>query len=60
MMARVREQYKVPAKRGGRIRFRGKPGVITGTPRGAGMYLYIRMDTGQRFMVHPTWEMEYL
>lgn len=58
-MRRIREFYKVPAKRGGKVRFQGNPGVITGTTR-TGAYLRIRLDTGQSFMVHPTWEMEYL
>jgi hypothetical protein len=54
----VRRAYNVPAKRGGRVLFRGKPGRITS---GNGHYIRIRMDGERRsIIVHPTWEMEYL
>ena len=53
----VRRTYSVPAKRGGRIKFEGKPGVIT-SARGGG--LRIRLDGEKHSVpVHPTWEMEY-
>lgn len=50
--------YGVPAKIGGRIKFGGKPGMIT---EARGAYLTVRLD-GQNYdsIVHPTWEMEYL
>lgn len=53
----VRRTYSVPAKRGGRIRFEGKPGVITSAP---GARIRIRLD-GEKHSVpaHPVWEMEY-
>jgi len=58
----IRSQYKVPAKRGGRVRYTGgaepKEGAITSVN---GAHLNIRMDgettTGK---YHPTWEIEYL
>jgi hypothetical protein len=53
----IREQYGVPAKRGGRVKFKGKPGTITGFHNA---YLRIRLD-GERVsgVYHPTWEIEY-
>lgn len=54
------DHYGVPAKRGGRIRFDGKPGRITS---GSGGHLMIQLDDdppGWRTRVHPTWRMEYL
>lgn len=53
----IRRYYKVPAKRGMRIKFCGQPAVITSTTRA---YLRIRVD-GDDFsiVVHPTWEIEY-
>lgn len=55
--AYVREYYKVPAKRGMRIKFEGKPGVIVGF---RDQYLRVRLD-GEKHPVtcHPTWEIEY-
>lgn len=54
----IRTQYQVPAKRGGRILFRGKTGRITGS-RGA--HLLVRLDGDTRTSaLHPTWEVEYL
>lgn len=50
--------YKVPAARGGRVIFNGKPGVITGAANG---YLLVRFDDKKRAApCHPTWRMEYL
>ena len=58
-MKRIRAYYGVPAARGHRVLFRGKPHVITGTTRGP-MYLRIRPDGGGKsFSVHPTWEMDF-
>lgn len=54
----IRNHYNVPAKRGGRVRYNGKPGVITGT---RGQYLRIRLDGEKRAgNYHPTWRIEYL
>lgn len=56
----VREYYKVPAKRGGRVLVGKdrKPGRITS---GAGNYIRIRLD-GEKHAgyYHPTWEIEYM
>jgi len=57
-MEYIRKYYGVPAKRGGRIKFKGKPGTIVGSDRS---YLRIRFD-GEKaiYTYHPTWEIEYL
>lgn len=62
----VRRCYGVPAKRGGRVRFRpgGPCGAREqlGTIAGArGQYLRVRVDTQRRpLLVHPTWMIDYL
>ncbi|WP_109527219.1 MULTISPECIES: hypothetical protein [Nocardia] len=61
-MQYVRDYYKVPAKRGGRVRYTGdkepRLGTITAA-RGGG--LRIRLDGDKWAMpFHPTWELEYL
>jgi hypothetical protein len=50
---------KVPAEKGGRIRFKGKyMGTITGE---RGCYLRITLDGDKNSGIyHPTWEIEYL
>jgi hypothetical protein len=58
----VRDNYGVPAKRGGRVRYTGdgKPryGTITASRHGS---LRIRLDGDKHPMpFHPTWELEYL
>lgn len=57
----VRARYAVPARRGGRVRFEGRPGRITGF---SGGYVLVRLDgepmRGRPLICHPTWEMEYL
>lgn len=57
----IRRTYKVPAKRGARVRVNwGHPaeGVITGA---AGARLRIRLDGEKRSRTaHPTWCVEYL
>lgn len=58
-MKRIREFYGVPAKRGMRIVFNGKPVIITGTTRGP-MYLRVRpLEGGKPYPIHPTWNVEY-
>lgn len=54
----IRQHYKVPAKRGMRVRFHGKVGRITGA---FNAYLHVRFD-GEKFRttLHPTYEVEYL
>jgi hypothetical protein len=60
-MQRIRDYYRVPAKRGGRVKFRGQPAVITGAPQDGSMHLNIRLDGDRNVSrVHPTWEMKYL
>lgn len=39
----IRKRYNIPAKRGGRVKFQGKEGVIIGAK---GAYLRIRIDGG--------------
>jgi hypothetical protein len=55
----IRRQYKVPAKRGARVRFCGNMlGTVTSS---YGPYIKVRFDGEKRIAVcHPTWEMEYL
>lgn len=57
-MEYIRKYYNVPAKRGGRIEFKGKQGTIVGSSR---PYLRIRFD-GEKaiYTYHPTWEIKYL
>jgi len=61
-MEYIRNYYRVPAKRGGRIEYTGgeepRQGVITGS-RGA--RILIRLDGDNYAAVyHPTWEIRYL
>ena len=58
-MQYIRETYKVPAKRGGRVRYQGKSlGTITSA---RGPHLRIRLDGEKRpGIYHPTWKIEYL
>lgn len=57
-MAYIRSYYNVPAKRGARVRYNGKPGVIVGSN---GARLKIRLD-GERSAkaYHPMWHIEYI
>ena len=60
----VRQRYGVPAKRGGRIRYRprlDRPS-IEGTILSADSRIRVRLDTpdGRRVILHPTWRVEYL
>lgn len=56
-IAYIRKRYGVPAKRGGRVLFDGKPGVITGT---SAARLRIRLDGEKRSEIyHPTWLIAY-
>lgn len=53
----VRQQYGVPATRGGIIRFDGQPGRILSATH----HLHVRMtDDGSRAILHPTWRVKYL
>lgn len=54
----IRKTYGVPAKRGGRVTYRGAPGKIIGT---RGQYLRVVLDgTDVVLNCHPTWHIEYL
>lgn len=54
----IRERYKVPARRGQRVLYKGKPGVITGS---RGCYIRVRLDgETESGVYHPTWEMVYV
>lgn len=58
MMEYIRKYYNVPAKRGGRVEYRGKLGTITGSVNG---YLRILLDgESHSHRYHPTWEIKYL
>jgi len=63
-MKYIRDTYKVPAKRGARVRYTpakgyiGLEGVIVGS---SGTYIRVRMDGRKEvYSYHPTWRMEYL
>lgn len=61
-MAWVRNYYRVPAKRGGRVAYAGGGQVQLGTIRGArGGHLRIQLDGASRAMpFHPTWQLSYI
>lgn len=58
----IRRYYRVPAKRGARVRYTGAREAKLGTVLSAtGPYVRIRLDGEKRAHVyHPTWELEYL
>lgn len=58
----IRTNYKVPAKRGGRVEYTGEKAPQLGTICGAsGGHLSIRLDGVKHAMpFHPTWELRYL
>lgn len=60
-MKYIRDHYRVPAKRGGRIRFTGgMSGAVEGVIVGSrGQYLRVRFGDDIATL-HPTWEVEYL
>lgn len=55
----VRRYYQVPAKRGGRIKFRGRDGTIVGF-RDAGLRVRLDDDPKRVIPCHPTWRIDYL
>lgn len=58
-MRRIRDYYRVPAKRGMRVVFDGKPGLITSACR-TSMHLFFRADGAKRSVrIHPTWHVDY-
>jgi hypothetical protein len=60
-MAYIRTYYRVPAKRGGRVRLLDER-ITEGTIVGAtNSYIRVRPDDGGPVELrHPTWEVEYL
>lgn len=60
-MQSIRDRYRVPAKRGGRVIVDGRPATITGASRTA-EHLMVRLDDAPRRTqtIHPTWRVEYL
>jgi hypothetical protein len=70
-LAYIRRTYGVPARIGVRVRYTGDPSVrpMDGTIAGAkGQYLLVDMDpywpvegaSPTLFILHPTWDVEYL
>lgn len=57
-MAWVRVNYKVPAKRGMKVKVDGEEGIITSAKRG---YIMVRF-AGRRCPMpcHPTWRVRYV
>lgn len=51
----VRQQYGVPATRGGLVRFEGDEARILSATH----YLHVRMVDGTRAILHPTWHVDY-
>jgi hypothetical protein len=57
----MKQHYGVPARRGGRVIFDGKPGRITSTNAAGHLVLHLDGDPPRRRVyVHPRWRMEYL
>lgn len=61
-MKQIRDQYGVPARRGGRVIYNSAAGPRPGTITGAsGPHIRIRLDGDAVSMpFHPTWKLEYL
>ena len=57
-MQYIRDYYKIPAKRGGRVEFDGRPGTIMSS-NGAKLRIKLDGDTYSR-LYHPTWNIKYL
>lgn len=58
----IRDTYRVPARRGARIRYTGEPkpheGVIVGAQDA---WIRVRFDGAKHIdSLHPTWEVAYL
>lgn len=52
----ISKYYRVPARRGGRVRVNGREGVIIGATH----YLVVDFGEADPGMCHPTWRVEYL
>jgi len=58
-MKYVRDYYKVPAKRGGYVKFDGRRAVILSADNGHLNIQFLAPCIGIHARVHPTWRMEY-
>ncbi len=56
----IRKTYRVPAKRGSKVFFEHIGKVCTIASAASGGRLIIKDDDGKRYLVHPTWQMDYL
>ena len=59
-LAYIRHSYGVPARRGAKVLYQGKPAIITSAPR---CYLRLRFygeKRASRKIFHPTWQIQYL
>ena len=57
-MEYIRNYYKVPAKRGAKIQYKGQNGTIVGALNGC---LRVRLEGEKKIKTyHPTWEIKYL
>lgn len=58
----IRTTYRVPARVGGRVRYRGGTHVQEGTIKDAsGGHLLILLDDGKHALpFHPTWKLDFL
>ena len=61
-MAKIREQYGVPARRGVRVEYTGGSKPEMGTVvRASGAHLIVKLDGHiDPYPFHPTWKLSYL
>lgn len=61
-MAKIREQYGVPARRGVRVEYTGGDKPEMGTVvRASGEHLIVKLDGHiDPYPFHPTWKLSYL
>ena len=57
-MKLIRDVYQVPAKRGMRIKFEGRPATIVGE-RNARLRIEFDDEEGAVYSAHPTYNIEY-
>lgn len=55
----IRDRYGVPAKRGMKVKFEGRPATIT-SGRGHHFYLRFEGEHCPQGPFHPLWEIDYL
>jgi hypothetical protein len=59
----IRQHYKVPARRGCRIKFTPCPGIVKEgfVVAASGAYIRVRFtDFRRTVLLHPSWRVEYL